>query len=334
MGGIMPFRIAVVGCGNISFSHHGPAYQKYAADHTDTELRACCDLDPERSRKFAEAFGFSNSYSDWQVMLKREHPDAVCLNVPPAQTADLACQILRLGYPLHLEKPPGLNQNEINAMIQAAEESNVPNQVAFNRRFMPLLTRLRELVAAAAPRSLYTIRCEFCRQNRQDPDFSTTAVHAIDAVRFLAGSDYKQVDFIYQDIPDAGLSVANIFLQARFASGLVAHLSFLPLSGLVAERYEIHLRDHAFYLSTPIWTSYDFPGSLTQIHQGKEITKVTGPELSFSQDDFLLSGFYQEDASFFDDIRTGKRPQHDIVSGRQAVIISQAIRERRQNLFF
>ena len=41
-------RIAVIGCGQIAFSHHGLAYRKYAAEHPGTILAACCDLDAER----------------------------------------------------------------------------------------------------------------------------------------------------------------------------------------------------------------------------------------------------------------------------------------------
>ena len=73
----MSFKIAVIGCGNIAFSHHGYAYQKYAEEYADTELIACCDLVPERSENFQQKFGFRHACTDWKRLLKSEKPDAV-----------------------------------------------------------------------------------------------------------------------------------------------------------------------------------------------------------------------------------------------------------------
>ena len=42
------------------------------------------------------------------------------------------------------------------------------------------------------------------RVDRRDPDFSVTAIHGIDAVRFLARSDYAHVRFRYQEHPTSG----------------------------------------------------------------------------------------------------------------------------------
>ncbi len=58
-------------------------------------------------------------------------------------TAALTCQILHMGIPVQLEKPPGLTVTEVDAMIAAADQTGTPNQVAFNRRYTPLLVRLR-----------------------------------------------------------------------------------------------------------------------------------------------------------------------------------------------
>ena len=69
----------------------------------------------------------------------------------------------------------------------------VPHQVAFNRRYVPLLAELRERIRLLpAGATLQHVRYEMVRVNRRDPDFSTTAVHAIDAVRFIAGADFAE----------------------------------------------------------------------------------------------------------------------------------------------
>jgi myo-inositol 2-dehydrogenase / D-chiro-inositol 1-dehydrogenase len=331
----MPLRIAVIGCGQIAFSQHGPAYQKYATEYAGTELSACCDPTDDRAATFAGLFGFRHSYTDWQTMLRQEKPDAVCLNVPPPLTAGIACQVLRLGFPLLLEKPPGLDESEINALIGAAEETGTPNQVAFNRRFLPLLVQLRtRLETYFAPAVVQHIHYDFCRINRRDADFSTTAIHGIDAARFIARSDYTRVSFHYSDLPEAGPQVTNFLLDCTFQCGTTAQLAFLPLSGLVIERAEVHCPSTSFFLKTPIWNGFDHPGSLVRVDHGQIQEEIDGIEAAGSSEEFVLNGFYQEDVAFFEDIRAGRRPVDDMRSGKQAVLIAQAIRERRQVIEF
>lgn len=331
----MNFRIAVIGCGQIAFSQHGPAYLRYSALHPGTDLSACCDVDGGASARFAHEFGFAQAYSDWEQMLASERPDAVCLNVPPPVTAGIACQVLRLGYPLLLEKPPGMNETEIDLIIAAADESGTPNQVAFNRRYLPLLVHLHDrLEQLFSPGEIQHIHYDFCRIGRSDPDFSTTAIHGIDAARFLAHSDYAQVRIRYNDLPSAGVNVANFLLDCVFQSGTTAQLSFLPMSGLVIERAEVHAAENSFFLRTPIWNGYDYPGSLVHIEHGKIHEEIDGIQASGGSEDYLLNGFYQEDAAFFDDIRSGRRPTGNVHTGRQAVLIAQAIRERREMITF
>lgn len=38
------FKICIVGCGFMTREGHGPSCVKYAAEHEDVELAACCDI--------------------------------------------------------------------------------------------------------------------------------------------------------------------------------------------------------------------------------------------------------------------------------------------------
>ena len=46
----MAFKICVICCGGIAFNSHGPGYKKYAEQHKDTILAACCDIDEKKRR--------------------------------------------------------------------------------------------------------------------------------------------------------------------------------------------------------------------------------------------------------------------------------------------
>ncbi len=325
----MAFRVCVIGCGSLSTSAHGPSLRRYADRHEGVVLAGCCDLDPARAEAYRVRFGFERSYTDFREMLAREKPDAVCLMAPVDRTCELSCAVLELGFPLILEKPPGLNRAECLAMIAAAERSGAPNQVAFNRRYVPLVRELKtRLEREFRPCDIQDIRYDFFRIGRRDADFSTTAIHGIDTVRFLAGSPYRRVRFCYQPLPALGPTVANIFLECEMESGATAHLNFCPATGVVLERAAAALFDHTFLLHIPIWKGFDSPGRLQHLFRGDLVEDLDGGGIEGSDEMFVASGFYGENASFLDDLRAGRRPAGDIRSGLQSVEIADAIRRR------
>ncbi|MCZ7542974.1 MAG: Gfo/Idh/MocA family oxidoreductase [Anaerolineae bacterium] len=324
----MSFKVCVIGCGYMAMHYHGPAYVRYAAAHSDVVLAACCDIDEAKAAAFRARFGFARHDTDMAAMLDREQPDAVCLIAPEALTCALACQVLEMGYPLLMEKPPGRTVEEIDRMIAAAAASGAPNQVAFNRRYTPLVCALKRRLDGAA---LQHVRYDFTRVGRADADFSLTAIHGVDTARFLAGSDYCHIDFHYQPFPELGPTAANIFMDCTFASGATAHLDFCPLSGVVVERATVYARDHTYFLNLPIWDAFDAPGRLQHLERGALRLDVTGLGVPGGGGaPFVSNGFYAENAAFFDALRAGQRPAGDLRSARQSVAVAECIRERRE----
>jgi predicted dehydrogenase len=323
-------KICVIGCGGIASSSHGPALAHYAALHEDMELAACCDTRPERAQCFLASFRFARSYGAYRQMVAAEQPDAICLFVPPLRTAEIACDLLRRDIPLLLEKPPGLTLSEAMKIHKAAQEMRTPHLVAFNRRFTPLVERFKkEFFNTFQPGDIQHIHYEMARVNRADPDFSTTAIHGIDAAAFLAGSAYRQVNFHYQPLPMHGETVANTYLDCRFESGAAAHLAFLPVTGALTERVSIFAHQHAFYLELPLSSGYDHDGRLLHLEKGTPVLEVSGPEAAGGAEDWRLNGFYAENAAFFDSIRAGVCPPSGIETTLQSVAIMEAMRERR-----
>ena len=215
-------RLCAIGCGQHAWSSHGPSQAKFVAAHPEWELAACCDVDEARAQRYAERFGFAKAYADAAAMLERETADAAVLVVPEALTTTVGQMVLARRVPLLLEKPPGRSVAECDLLIAAAEGNGrpVPHQVALNRRYVPLVRDLRlQLEATLEPGQVQHIHYEMTRFDRRDPDFSVTAIHGIDAVRYLARSDYARVQFRYQERPDLGPGVANIFMEATMAPG-------------------------------------------------------------------------------------------------------------------
>ena len=322
----MDFKICIIGCGDMSIGGHGPACKHYESQHANTKVVACCDVLEDRAREYAQQMSIPNYYTDMELMLDTEKPDAVCLIVPVPLTAELSCKVLAKGYPLIVEKPPGATPDETRKMIEAAK--GIPNVVSFNRRYMPLVKKAVAMINEwGGPGCIMDINYRMVRYNRRDPDFSSTAIHGIDLVRHIAGCDYKTIDFRYKNLPQYGETVANYFLNGEMENGIVVNLEFLPVSGAVTERLEINTHHGMISLYLPVGGgSYDAPGKLVLFAENKVAAEISG---NADDSSFIQGGFYDENADFFNDIRQGKTPVGDIATGLQPVEIAECIKNRQ-----
>ena len=321
----MSFKICAVGCGGMAFGGHGPSFRKYAAERENVVLAGCCDIDSAKAERYRAEFGFARAYTDMDEMFRVEKPDAVSLVVPVPLTESLSVKVLEMGIPVILEKPPGMNREQTLRMMDAAERSGTPHQVAFNRRFMPLIRRFRELRQGIDARLW---QYDFYRVNRRDADFSTTSIHAIDTVRFLAGSDYESVEFRYLPNPACPELVPSILLDCVFKDGQAARITFAPASGISVEQCTMHSTNAMIRASLP------YHGKRGSLAENGEILFTRNNEILLCEpgevaESFVENGFYGENAHFFDCIRAGIRPEDDIASGLQAVEIADCIRQRK-----
>jgi predicted dehydrogenase len=322
-------KLCQVGCGEHARVAHGPAQARSAAERPFLVLAGCCDLDASRAESFRREFGYARAYTDPVAMLDAERPDAVVVVVPVARTVAIGSLVLERGLPLLLEKPPGETTADVDRLIAAAEAGGrgVPHQVAFNRRFAPLVRELRHRLEQAGP--LQHVHYEMTRVERRDPDFSTTAVHGLDAVRYLAGCDYAEARFRYRELPEVGPGVANILVDAVMASGATAQLAFCPVAGVLVERAAAHAHGHSLQLHVPMWGGVDSPGRLWHFAGGRLVDDLAGDVVGDGTALFELGGFYRETAAFLDAVEAGTAPSPSLRESRQSVEIAEHVRQRR-----
>jgi predicted dehydrogenase len=199
--------------------------------------------------------------------------------------------------------------------------------VAFNRRYAPLIRELRRRIEAAGP--VQHLHYEMIRVERRDADFSTTAIHGLDAVRFLAGCDYAEARFRYRELPELGPGVADILVDAVMASGATAHLAFCPVAGVLVERAAVHSHGQTLFLHVPMWSGVDSPGRLWHFVGGALRDDVSGERVGDGTALFESGGFYGETVAFLDDLKAGRAPSPSLREARQSVQIAEHVRERR-----
>jgi myo-inositol 2-dehydrogenase/D-chiro-inositol 1-dehydrogenase len=227
----LPFRIAHIGAGAWSRYAHGPALQRLA-QRSLVSLELVCDLQIERAHQFRDLFHYRFASDNVHEMLPEVRPDAIVCTVQPSATADLVRSLLPLRIPLFIEKPPGVSLVEATSLAAASVTAGTFTFVAFNRRSIPSLMRLKEW---AAHHTIRFARAEMLRTNRLEPDFAiATGIHAIDAIRFLMG-DPESIEVKPRTHDSSAASDYSVRLN--FANSVVAEISLMLNSGLRRESY-------------------------------------------------------------------------------------------------
>jgi hypothetical protein len=194
---------------------------------------------------------------------------------------------------------------------------------------VPIVAEARRRLAALGPPStIQHLHYEMTRVGRLDPDFSTTAIHGLDAVRFLGGADYAQARLRYHEQPVLGPGVAHMFVDAVLTSGATAHLAFCPTAGAVVERATVHAGAHTFFLRIPLWGPLDAPGHLQHVDRGQVVADLAGDLLGRGTEACVLGGFYGEYEAFLGDLAAGRTPSPSLRESRQSVEIAECLRRR------
>jgi hypothetical protein len=116
-------------------------------------------------------------------------------------------------------------------------------------------------------------------------------------------------------------------ISGSMTSGATVNCSISPVAGVNTETTILHAIDHTFVIKFKLNSSD--PGLLQHFEKGFLLQEMTSTEFSSAHDDSILSGFENEDVSFFDAVRDGIQPVNTFASCRQSVEIMQAMRERR-----
>jgi predicted dehydrogenase len=139
-----PIRLAIIGTGYRAWAHQAilktmPAYQVVAlADPTPENLDRAATLSPGAAR-----------YSDYRKLLaERKDIDAVVIITPSFLHAEVAVAALEHGLPVLCEKPIATTVEDANRMMEASRKAGKPLYIGFQKRLVPVTSKMQELVAS------------------------------------------------------------------------------------------------------------------------------------------------------------------------------------------
>ena len=146
--------LGIVGCGVI-----GKRHVQAAAASPLVELVAVADAFEDRGRAVAEEFHIPRFFREGSDLVANPGIEAVVLAIPAGGRAALACDALRAGKHVLLEKPAAMHANEIREMMRL-QGDRVVACCSARFRFLPGFEAAR---AAFAAGSLGELREIYCR---------------------------------------------------------------------------------------------------------------------------------------------------------------------------
>jgi predicted dehydrogenase len=194
-------------------------------------------------REFADAFGFERWTTDWREVIG--DPDVhVFENLGPnALHVEPSILAAQAGKAVLCEKPLGLDAAQARAMLEAVETAGVPHMCAFNYRFIPAVTRAREMIAAGELGDVLHFRATY-RQGwganadesvwRFDPAqagggaLGDLMSHVVDLCRFLGGEIESVSGEAVTFVPGRGVddAAAAVVRMAGGATGVLEATRF------------------------------------------------------------------------------------------------------------
>lgn len=141
-----PIRLGVIGAGQFAKGVLLPAFAKQRS----ARLRAFCTSSGLTSKDVAERYGASYCTSDPAEIINDREIDAVLIATRHNQHAPLAMEALRAGKAVFVEKPLAITPESLAVLREVARAAAAPRLMAgFNRRFSPLVARLKDFFAAS-----------------------------------------------------------------------------------------------------------------------------------------------------------------------------------------
>jgi predicted dehydrogenase len=116
---ISTVKFGLVGIGNI-----GGGHLKYLSEMANVEIVGVCDVDQEKSDKYARTYG-TKAYYNATDLLSQSGLDVVIIAVPHYDHPVIAIEAFERGIHVMCEKPITVHVNDANRMIAAYEAAKL-----------------------------------------------------------------------------------------------------------------------------------------------------------------------------------------------------------------
>jgi len=169
-------RFAFVGTGSRAISFIEPLVTKYRASN---ELVGLCDLSPTRleyyNRRLTSELGHpavpAYPADRFEAMLRETKPDTVFVCSKDSTHHDYIVRSLRAGCDVITEKPLTIDAEKCRAILDAQQATGRRVRVAFNYRWAPFRTKVKELLAAGTIGRVHSVNLDYLLDTAHGADY-------------------------------------------------------------------------------------------------------------------------------------------------------------------
>lgn len=137
-------RFGIVGCGVI-----GPLHAEAISSLPDAQLVAVADIDAAKAHRLAEKY-HATPYTTLQEMCAHEHLDVIDVCTPSGMHGEHACQVMRAGSHVIVEKPMEITHARIEEMLRVQQETGRKMAVISQHRFDAASMQVHALIQEQA----------------------------------------------------------------------------------------------------------------------------------------------------------------------------------------
>lgn len=189
---------ALIGLGRIGSTLEDDPGRVHPCTHAGTvlhfpdliRLKAVCDSDLEKCRRFCSRWGFSGKiYQEYQEILK-EKSDLVIIASSTASHYRIAAEAINSGAGLIvLEKPVTDNISEALELLSLSEERGVPVMICHDRRYSETYRKLKKFIRKEAGGLIFMRGEVIIRKTRlaEKNPLLHDGTHLMDLAVFFAG---------------------------------------------------------------------------------------------------------------------------------------------------
>ncbi|MFY9555956.1 MAG: Gfo/Idh/MocA family oxidoreductase [Blastocatellia bacterium] len=287
-------RVGIIGAGYI-----GGIHASLLARDERVSVARVHDVAPERADRLAGTTGATTARNEKELI---EAVDAVYITTPNTQHTAVALAAINAGKHVFCEKPMAASPAEAQMVFDAASRSSAVYQVGHNRRFAPVYTTLKEMIAeSGTPHSAHV------KMNRgelinpvwiSDPQITggflyETTIHMLDMMRFLFG-EVASLDAAgsSHDYPEPD----DFSMLLRFENGMHATLASSADASWMFPFERVEVFCHHQTLTTREMESVTRSEELDGRHYTRSMQQLPKEE---------KWGYAQEDRAFIDSVMAG-----------------------------
>lgn len=129
------------------------------------------DVNPHRARLLSECAGHPPVFADFDAMLRETQPDCVIVTTVDRYHHEYIIRALEAGCDAITEKPMTIDDEKCRAILDAERRSGRTVTVTFNYRFMPYVTRAKEIIRSGALGEVLNVDFEWILDRKHGADY-------------------------------------------------------------------------------------------------------------------------------------------------------------------